>query len=139
MKISNLIAFIQENENQTAHNAFKEWDIMEDKLVTDEALLKDKLVTDEALLKEINHNIDSVKKSNPTLASIMLLEKRYLTKDINVIKSAIQKLKETSDQNLISDAAKVLLEQAKLFAGMEIEDTLGFVTRLNRIITKAVS
>jgi molecular chaperone HtpG len=58
---------------------------------------------------------------------------------INPKHELIQKLKETSDQNLISDAAKVLLEQAKLFAGMEIEDTLGFVTRLNRIITKAVS
>ncbi len=57
---------------------------------------------------------------------------------INPKHELIQKLKDSSDQNLISDAAKVLLEQAKLFAGMEIENTLDFVTRLNRIISKAV-
>ncbi len=90
MKISNLVAFIQEGENQTIINTFKEWDIIKDKLVMDEALLKDKLVMDEALLKEMNHNFDSVKKSNPTLASIMLLEKRYLINDINGIKQAIK-------------------------------------------------
>ena len=57
---------------------------------------------------------------------------------INPKHELIQKLKESSDHNLVADAAKVLLEQAKLFAGMEIDDTLDFVTRLNRIITKAV-
>jgi LPS O-antigen subunit length determinant protein (WzzB/FepE family) len=120
VKISNLIAFIQENENQTAHNAFKEWDIMEDKLVTDEALLKDKLVTDEALLKEMNHNFDSVKKSDPTLASIMLLEKRYLIKDINVIKSAIQKLKETSIKPGVSPSR--IYKNSKIFGRIDITD-----------------
>jgi len=57
---------------------------------------------------------------------------------INPKHELIQKLKDSSDQNLIADAAKVLLEQAKLFAGQEIEDTLDFVTRLNRIIQKAL-
>jgi LPS O-antigen subunit length determinant protein (WzzB/FepE family) len=120
VKISNLIAFIQENENQTAHNAFKEWGIKEDKLVTDEALLKDKLVTDEALLKEINHNIDSVKKSNPTLASIMLLEKRYLTKDINVIKSAIQKLKEITIKLGVSPSR--IYKNSEIFGRIDVAD-----------------
>jgi len=57
---------------------------------------------------------------------------------INPKHELIKKLKESSDQNLIADASKVLLEQAKLFAGQEIEDTLDFVTRLNRIIAKAL-
>jgi molecular chaperone HtpG len=48
------------------------------------------------------------------------------------------KLKESSDQNLITDAAHVLLDQAKLFDGQEIEDTVDFISRLNRIITKAL-
>ncbi len=58
---------------------------------------------------------------------------------VNPKHELIKKLKASSDQNLVGDAAKVLLEQAKLFAGMEIEDTLGFVSRLNRIIEKALS
>lgn len=57
---------------------------------------------------------------------------------INPKHPLIQKLQETSDANLVRDAAKVLLEQAKLFAGMEIDDTLDFVSRLNRIIEKAL-
>jgi hypothetical protein len=131
VKISNLVAFIQEGENQTIINTFKEWDINEDKLVTDEALLKDKLVTDEALLKdklvtdeallkEMNHNFDSVKKSNPTLASIMLLEKRYLIKDINVIKSAIQKLKETTIKPGVSPSR--IYKNSEIFGRIDIAD-----------------
>jgi len=57
---------------------------------------------------------------------------------INPKHELILKLKESSDQNLISDAAHVLLDQAKLFEGMELDDTAGFIARLNRIITKAV-
>lgn len=48
------------------------------------------------------------------------------------------KLKDSADQNLISDAAHVLLDQAKLFDGVELDDTADFISRLNRIITKAV-
>ncbi|TKI69558.1 molecular chaperone HtpG [Sulfurimonas crateris] len=57
---------------------------------------------------------------------------------INPKHELILKLKNSSDQNLISDAAHVLLDQAKLFEGLELDDTAGFITRLNRIITKAV-
>ncbi|MBD3823409.1 MAG: molecular chaperone HtpG [Epsilonproteobacteria bacterium] len=57
---------------------------------------------------------------------------------INPKHELIIKLKESADQNLIADAAHVLLDQAKLFDGREIEDTAGFITRLNRIMAKAL-
>jgi len=48
------------------------------------------------------------------------------------------KLKDSADQNLINDAAHVLLDQAKLFDGQELGDTADFISRLNRIISKAL-
>lgn len=57
---------------------------------------------------------------------------------VNPNHDLIKKLKESADQNLIADAAHVLLDQAKLFDGQELSDTADFVTRLNRIITKAL-
>jgi len=48
------------------------------------------------------------------------------------------KLKDSADQNLINDAAHVLLDQAKLFDGLELDDTAEFISRLNRIISKAL-
>ncbi|MBE0513438.1 molecular chaperone HtpG [Sulfurimonas sp.] len=57
---------------------------------------------------------------------------------INPKHELILKLKNSVDQNLISDAAHVLLDQAKLFEGTELEDTAGFIKRLNRIISKAI-
>jgi len=57
---------------------------------------------------------------------------------INPKHELIEKLKNSSDQNLIEDAAHVLFDQAKLFDGRELDDTADFAMRLNRIITKAV-
>jgi molecular chaperone HtpG len=57
---------------------------------------------------------------------------------INPKHELIEKLKNTSDRNLIEDAAHVLLDQAKLFDGQELDDTADFVVRLNRIISKAL-
>ncbi|ADN09427.1 molecular chaperone HtpG [Sulfurimonas autotrophica] len=57
---------------------------------------------------------------------------------INPKHELIEKLKNSSDQNLIEDAAHVLFDQAKLFDGKELDDTADFAMRLNRIITKAV-
>lgn len=57
---------------------------------------------------------------------------------INPNHELLAKLKDSADQNLINDAAHVLLDQAKLFDGMKIDDTADFITRLNRIIAKAV-
>ncbi|MBN2816216.1 MAG: molecular chaperone HtpG [Campylobacterales bacterium] len=57
---------------------------------------------------------------------------------INPKHELIVKLKDSADQNLINDAAHVLLDQAKLFDGQEIADTADFITRLNRIMAKAL-
>jgi len=57
---------------------------------------------------------------------------------INPKHELIEKLKETSDLNLVQDAAHVLLDQAKLFDGKELTDTAEFAQRLNRIISKAL-
>jgi molecular chaperone HtpG len=57
---------------------------------------------------------------------------------INPKHELLMKLKDSSDVNLINDAAHVLLDQAKLFDGQELTDTHDFITRLNRIISKAL-
>jgi len=57
---------------------------------------------------------------------------------INPKHELIVKLKDSADQNLIADAAHVLLDQAKLFDGQELADTADFISRLNRIISKAL-
>ena len=57
---------------------------------------------------------------------------------INPNHELIKKLKDSADANLINDAAHVLLDQAKLFNGMEIDDIPAFITKLNRIMEKAL-
>ena len=57
---------------------------------------------------------------------------------INPKHELLMKLKDSVDQNLINDAAHVLLDQAKLFDGKELADTADFISRLNRIISKAI-
>ncbi|MCW8954258.1 MAG: molecular chaperone HtpG [Sulfurimonas sp.] len=57
---------------------------------------------------------------------------------INPKHELIVKLKDSADQNLVNDAAHVLLDQAKLFDGRELADTADFISRLNRIISKAI-
>ena len=57
---------------------------------------------------------------------------------VNPNHELIQKLNDSSDTNLVNDAAHVLLDQAKLFDGQELSDTADFISRLNRIITKAI-
>ncbi len=57
---------------------------------------------------------------------------------INPKHELLIKLKDSADQNLINDAAHVLLDQAKLFDGQELADTKDFIARLNRIISKAL-
>jgi len=57
---------------------------------------------------------------------------------INPNHELIKKLNDSSDINLVEDAAHVLLDQAKLFDGQELKDTASFISRLNRIIEKAV-
>ncbi|MEA3227914.1 MAG: molecular chaperone HtpG [Campylobacterota bacterium] len=57
---------------------------------------------------------------------------------INPNHELMMKLKDSADQNLVTDAAHVLFDQAKLFDGQELADTADFISRLNRIITKAL-
>ncbi len=57
---------------------------------------------------------------------------------INPKHELLMKLKDSADQNLINDAAHVLLDQAKLFDGQELSDTADFIARLNRIVVKAI-
>jgi len=57
---------------------------------------------------------------------------------INPKHELLMKLKDSADQNLINDAAHVLFDQAKLFDGLELDDTAEFIARLNRIMTKAI-
>ncbi len=58
--------------------------------------------------------------------------------EINPKHDLLTKLKASADQNLINDAAYVLLDQAKLYNGMEIDDTADFIARMNRIMGKAL-
>ena len=57
---------------------------------------------------------------------------------INPNHELLKKLKDSADQNLVNDAAHVLLDQAKLFDGQELDDTADFISRLNRIMSKAL-
>lgn len=57
---------------------------------------------------------------------------------INPNHELIKKLSDSADMNLIEDAAHVLLDQAKLYEGETLEDTAGFIARLNRIMSKAL-
>ena len=57
---------------------------------------------------------------------------------INPKHEILSKLKDSADQNLINDAAHVLLDQAKIFEGMEVDDTAAFISRMNRIMSKAL-
>lgn len=57
---------------------------------------------------------------------------------VNPNHELIKKLNDSSDVNLIEDASHVLLDQARLYNGETLEDTADFITRLNRIIAKAL-
>ena len=57
---------------------------------------------------------------------------------INPNHELIKKLSDSADMNLIDDAAHVLLDQARLYEGETLSDTAGFITRLNRIMAKAL-
>ncbi|MGB5793137.1 molecular chaperone HtpG [Poseidonibacter sp.] len=58
--------------------------------------------------------------------------------EINPDHVIVTKLNGSSDEDLISDVAWVLLDQAKLSEGMEITDAVSFAQRLNRITAKAL-
>lgn len=57
---------------------------------------------------------------------------------INPKHELLEKIKDSSDVNLINDVAHLLFDQAKLFDGQELSDTAAFITRLNRVMAKAL-
>ncbi len=57
---------------------------------------------------------------------------------VNPEHEILKKLKDSGDQNLINDAAFVLLDEAKLYEGMELDDMPEFLMRLNRVMEKAL-
>ncbi len=88
-----------------------------------------------------------IDKEDPSYMMAQMMQQMGQAGEIPPIKPILQinpnheiltKLKDTSDVNLINDAAHVLLDQAKLFDGMEIDDMTAFVTRMNRIMSKAL-
>ncbi len=58
--------------------------------------------------------------------------------EINPDHDIIKKLNESEDKAVIDDISFILLEQAMLIEGMEIKKPSDFVSRLNRIVIKAI-
>lgn len=58
--------------------------------------------------------------------------------EINPQHELLKKFEESRDANLKEDIANLLLEQGKIFNGEKIADTVKFVERLNRVLTKAL-
>lgn len=88
-----------------------------------------------------------IDKEDPSYMMAQMMAQMGNASDIPPVKPILQinpkheiltKLKDSADQNLINDAAHVLLDQAKIFEGMEVEDTAGFISRMNRIMSKAL-
>ncbi len=86
-------------------------------------------------------------KEDPSYMMAQMMKQMGQNSEIPPIKPILQinpnhdlilKLKDSADQNLINDASFVLLDQAKLFAGMELDDTPDFITKLNRVMSKAL-
>jgi len=88
-----------------------------------------------------------IDKEDPSYMMAQMMAQMGNPSDIPPVKPILQinpkheilaKLKDSADQNLINDAAHVLFDQAKIFEGMEVEDTAAFISRMNRIMTKAL-
>ncbi len=86
-------------------------------------------------------------KEDPSYMMAQMMKQMGQNSDVPAVKPILQlnpnhelikKLKDSADVNLVNDAAHVLLDQAKLFNGMEIDDTPEFITKLNRIMLKAL-
>jgi molecular chaperone HtpG len=60
------------------------------------------------------------------------------TLEINPDHEIVKKLRGSSDEALIADAAWLLLEQALLIEGMPVDNPAVFVQRLNRVLSRAV-
>ena len=106
--------------------------------------VKEVVVSNDLIDSPVNIKED---KEDPSYMMAQMMRQMGQNSEIPPIKPILQinpkhelmkKLKDSADQNLISDASHVLLDQAKLYSGMDIEDMSGFITRLNRIMAKAL-
>ncbi len=88
-----------------------------------------------------------IDKEDPSYMMAQMMAQMGNASDVPPVKPILQinpkheilaKLKDSADQNLINDAAHVLLDQAKIFEGMEVSDTAAFISRMNRIMSKAL-
>lgn len=56
--------------------------------------------------------------------------------EVNADHALVAKLKDTDDKDYIADISSVLLDQALLISGAELEDPADFVKRLNKLLVK---
>lgn len=134
-----------EEEKKAEEETSKEFDTLlkEFKETLGESI-KDVEITSDLTDSPVCLRID---KEDPSYMMAQMMAQMGNPSDIPPIKPILQinpkheilaKLKESADQNLINDAAHVLFDQAKIFEGMEIDDTAGFIARMNRIMSKAL-
>ena len=58
--------------------------------------------------------------------------------EINPKNEVFAKISENSDDSLIEDVARLLLDQARLFNGEQVKDSVAFIERMNRVMIKAL-
>jgi len=58
--------------------------------------------------------------------------------EINPKNEIFAKLSENSDEKLFEDVANLLLDQARLFNGEQVKDSVLFIERMNRVMTQAL-
>jgi molecular chaperone HtpG len=58
--------------------------------------------------------------------------------EVNPKSEMIQKLAKSENEDLIADVSNTLLDQARLFNGEEVRDSVKFIERMNRIVSKAL-
>ena len=58
--------------------------------------------------------------------------------EINPKHQLLEKIAKSEDSELVEDVAKLILDEAKLFNGDEIKNSVEFIQRMNRVILKAL-
>ena len=94
-------------------------------------------------LSEENPSCIVVDENDPSYQMIQMMKAMGQTGpelkpilEINADHPIVQKLKDTDDENLISDISEVLLDQALLIAGIELKEPAEFVKHLNSLLSK---
>lgn len=94
-------------------------------------------------LSEENPSCIVVDENDPSYQMIQMMKAMGQTGpelkpilEINADHPIVQKLKDTDNENLISDISEVLLDQALLIAGVELKEPAEFVKHLNSLLSK---